>query len=109
MHVVVVKRPLYERHPWVARSLYKAFEESLRYAYEDLRHRNALKVMLPWLDEHVRETLAVLGEDYWAYGLERNRHVLDRFAAYSHQQGLARERWAPEQIVLGQASDGFLL
>ncbi|MEV0388298.1 ABC transporter substrate-binding protein [Nonomuraea sp. NPDC050643] len=109
MHTVVVRRGLYERHPWIARSLYKAFEESLRLAYEELLHRNALKVMLPWLHDHVRETLDVLGEDYWAYGLERNRHVLDRFAAYSHEQGLAKRRWAPEQVVLGQASDGFRL
>jgi 4,5-dihydroxyphthalate decarboxylase len=109
MHTVVIKRPLYERHPWIARSLYKAFEASLQLAYEDLMHRSALKVMLPWLHDHVAETLDVLGPDYWAYGLERNRHVLDRFAAYSHEQGLAKQRWTPEQIVLPQASDSFRL
>ncbi|TYB70290.1 ABC transporter substrate-binding protein [Nonomuraea sp. PA05] len=109
MHVVVVRRELYERHPWIARSLYKAFDESLRLALEDLLHRNALKVMLPWLHDHVRETLDVLGDGYWAYGLEPNRHVLDRFAAYSHEQGLAARRWAPGQIVLGQASESYVL
>ncbi|WP_405149610.1 hypothetical protein OG589_15100 [Sphaerisporangium sp. NBC_01403] len=109
MHTVVIRRSIHERHPWVARSLCKAFEESLRLAYEDLLHRNALKVMLPWLHDHVRETLDVLGEGFWDYGLERNRHVLERFARYSHEQGLARRVWAPEEIVLASASDGFRL
>jgi 4,5-dihydroxyphthalate decarboxylase len=109
MHTVVIKRALFERHPWIARSLYKAFEESLRLAYEDLLLRNALKVMLPWLHDHVRETLDVLGEGYWDYGLERNRHVLDQFARYSHEQGLAKRRWKPEEIVLAEADDTFRL
>ena len=80
MHVLVVKRALYDRHPWIARSLYKSFDESLRLAREDLGHRNALKVMLPWLAEHVAEADGVLGADHWSYGLERNRHVLETFA-----------------------------
>lgn len=107
MHTVVVRRSLYERHPWIARSLYKAFEESLRLAQADLRHRNALKVMLPWLQEHVTEVRDVLGDGYWDYGLEPNRHVLEVFARYSHEQGLAARRWSPEDIVLASASDSF--
>jgi 4,5-dihydroxyphthalate decarboxylase len=107
MHTVVIKRPLYERHPWIARSLYKAFEESLRLALADLRQRSALKVMLPWLAEHVAEVRDVLGDGYWGYGLEPNRQVLEVFARYSHDQGLAARRWSPEEIVLASASDGF--
>jgi 4,5-dihydroxyphthalate decarboxylase len=48
MHTVVIRPELHEQHPWLARSLTKAFTESLELAYADLRHRNALKVMLPW-------------------------------------------------------------
>jgi 4,5-dihydroxyphthalate decarboxylase len=107
MHTVVVRRRLYEQHPWIARSLYKAFDESLRISYADLRHRNALKVMLPWLQEYVAETLDVLGDGYWDYGLERNRHVLEAFTRYSHEQGLASRRWSPEEVVLAEAADSF--
>ncbi|MFC4587792.1 substrate-binding domain-containing protein [Sphaerisporangium corydalis] len=109
MHTVVIKKAVHERHPWVARSLTKAFDASLRLAYEDLTHRNALKVMLPWLHDHVRETLDVLGAGYWDHGLERNRHVLERFAGYSHEQGLANRRWTPEELFLPSASDSFRL
>jgi len=109
MHTVVIRRELYDRHPWLARSLYKAFEESLRIAESGLRQRGALKVMLPWLQHHVTETVAALGDGYWDYGLDRNRHVLAKFAEYSHDQGLAKQVWTPEEIVLPQAADGFTL
>ncbi|HVV09804.1 ABC transporter substrate-binding protein [Amycolatopsis sp.] len=109
MHTVVLRRELHERHPWLARSLTKAFTGSLRLAYEDLTHRNALKVMLPWLQHHLAETLDALGPGYWDYGLERNRHVLETFARYSHEQGLASRVRTAEEIVLASASDEFRL
>jgi 4,5-dihydroxyphthalate decarboxylase len=109
MHTVVLRRELYERHPWLARSLYKAFTESLRIAQDDLRQRGALKVMLPWLQHHLTETIDLLGAGYWDYGLDPNRHVLAKFAEYSHDQGLAKNLWTPESIVLTQAADGFRL
>jgi 4,5-dihydroxyphthalate decarboxylase len=109
MHVVVLRRELHEAHPWLARSLYKAFAESLRIAEADLRVRNALKVMLPWLEQHLVETERVLGRGYWSYGLEENRHVLETFARYSHDQGLASRVRTAEEIVLPQASDGYKL
>jgi 4,5-dihydroxyphthalate decarboxylase len=109
MHTVVLRRELYERHPWIARSLTKAFIRALDLAYADLAQRNALKVMLPWLEEHLAETLDALGAGYWDYGLERNRHVLETFARYSAEQGLASRPRPAEEIVLAQASDGFLI
>jgi 4,5-dihydroxyphthalate decarboxylase len=51
----------------------------------------------------------VLGDDYWDYGLERNRHVLEVFVRYSHEQGLAARRWLPDEILLPSASDSFQL
>jgi len=109
MHTVVVRRELHERHPWVSRSLTKAFTESLRLAYADLRHRNALKVMLPWLQQHLAQTEGALGGGYWDYGLEANRHVLDTFARYSHEQGLAARVRTAEEIVLASADDSYRL
>lgn len=78
-------------------------------AQDDLRQRRALKVMLPWLQHHLAETITALGTDYWDYGLDHNRHVLTKFAEYSYNQGLAKKLRAPEDIVLPQAADGFRL
>jgi 4,5-dihydroxyphthalate decarboxylase len=109
MHVIAVKRPLFERHPWIARSLTKAFGSALDIAYADLTQRNALKVMLPWLAKHLDETISVLGPGYWDYGLDANRHVLETFSRYSYEQGLAAKPRPAEEIVLAQASNSFVL
>jgi 4,5-dihydroxyphthalate decarboxylase len=109
MHTVVVKRALHEREPWIAQSLTKAFGQSLQIAYQDLRERGALKVMLPWLAEHLAEAQDALGPGYWDYGLEPNRHVLETFARYSFEQGLAARRYAPEEMFAPGALESFRL
>ncbi len=109
MHVIAIRRSLYEGHPWIARSLTKAFGAALEIAYADLAQRNALKVMLPWLARHLDDTTRVLGPRYWDYGLEANRHVLETFSRYSHEQGLASRPRAAGEIVLAAADDSFLL
>src|SRR5713101_9879603 len=35
MHTVAIRRRLYEEHPWIAMSLYKAFAQSQRETYDD--------------------------------------------------------------------------
>jgi 4,5-dihydroxyphthalate decarboxylase len=109
MHVVAVRRSLHEQHPWIARSLTKAFGAALDIAYADLAQRNALKIMLPWLARHLDDTISVLGPRYWQYGLEANRHALETFSRYSHQQGLASRPRRAEEIVLAAADDSFVL
>ncbi len=109
MHTVAIKRALYERHPWIARSLIKAFEQSLELAYQDLKERSALKIMLPWLQAHLTETLEVLGSGYWDYGIEANRHVLEAFTRYSYDQGLAKRLLTAEELFADGADDGFQL
>src|SRR5690606_38257827 len=49
MHTVVMRRDLYESNRSLAQSLYKAFVEAQRYAYQDLRETAALKIMHPLL------------------------------------------------------------
>lgn len=109
MHTIVIRRSLHEQHPWLARSLTKAFDAALKVAYADLAQRNALKVMLPWLDRHVADTIEVLGDGYWDYGVERNRTALETFSRYHHEQGLSSRARRAEEIVLASAADSFLL
>ncbi len=109
MHLVVIRREVLAREPWIARSLLKAFEAARAAARDDLMYRSSLKVMLPWLADHVDETVAALGEDYWTYGIEENRHVLETFLRYSHEQGLAARRYAPEEIFVPSTASTFVI
>ena len=107
MHTVAIRRELYEAHPWVAMSLYKAFVQAQKIAYEDLYQTAALKTMLPWLTAHVEEARRELGEDFWPYGFHSNRHVLDTFLRYHHEQGLSKRRLKPEDLFAKETLETF--
>jgi 4,5-dihydroxyphthalate decarboxylase len=107
MHTVVIRRDLYASHPWVAQALYKAFVSAKAIAYQMYSQTAAMAAMLPWLTAHVEEAKREMGEDWWPYGLEPNRHVLDTFLRYHHEQGLSKRRRTPEELFAPETLQGF--
>ena len=107
MHTVVIRRDVYEKNPWVAQSLYKALSASKARAVEMYQQTAALPAMIPWLIAHVEETRREMGEDWWPYGLEPNRHVLDTFLRYHHEQGLSKQRRKPEDLFARETLESF--
>ena len=107
MHTVVIRRELYERNRWIAQSLAKAFAQAQRKTYEHLNTSMALTAMLPWQSAHVEEARALLGEDWWPYGFAANRHVLETFLRYHHEQGLSKRRLAPEELFAPETLESF--
>jgi 4,5-dihydroxyphthalate decarboxylase len=107
MHTVVIRRDVYEQNRWVAQSLYKAFIEAQKRTYDDLLVTAAHKAMLPWLSAHVEEARALMGDDFWSYGLERNRATLATFLRYHHEQGLSKKLLAPEELFAPEAMESF--
>jgi 4,5-dihydroxyphthalate decarboxylase len=98
MHLIVVRRPLLDQHPWVAQSLSKAFEAAKVLAYKDLRETTQLKYMVPWLTAAAEDARALMGEDFWPYGLEANRTTLETFLRYSHEQELIVDLPSPSEL-----------
>jgi 4,5-dihydroxyphthalate decarboxylase len=86
MHLVVIRRDLYERERWIARSLYDAFVESKRRARMRMRYAGSLSTMLPWLIDDVEEIDAVFGGDAFPYGIEANRATLQALVTYMVEQ-----------------------
>jgi 4,5-dihydroxyphthalate decarboxylase len=109
MHTVVIRRELYRAQPWVAQSLFKAFAEAQRKTYRDLTHTHAYAAMLPWLAAHVEETRRELGEEWWPYGFQANRHVLDTFLRYHHEQGLSPRRLAPVDLFAPETLQSYVI
>jgi 4,5-dihydroxyphthalate decarboxylase len=75
--------------------------------YRGLEETAAHKAMLPWLTAHVEDTQQTFGADWWAYGLEPNRHVLETFLRYHHEQGLSKRRLAPEELFAPETLEAF--
>ena len=107
MHVVALRRALWRDNPWMAQSLFKAFVASQQITYEGLRETAALKTMLPWQTAAVDEVRREMGDDWWPYGLPPNRHVLETFLRYHHEQGLSKRLLAPEELFAPQTFESF--
>ena len=105
MHMVVLKREVYERAPWIAQSLYKAFVQAKAAGAERLREIGPSFAGLPWLQKHLEETDALLGTDPYPYGLQPNRAVLATFLQYSREQGLLDRTIAVEDLFAPETHD----
>jgi 4,5-dihydroxyphthalate decarboxylase len=107
MHTVAIRREVYEKNRWIAQSLYKAFAAAQRATYEDLYVTAALKLMLPWLTAEVERTRALMGDDFWPYGLAKNRETLATFLRYHHEQGLSKRLLQPEELFAPETLEEF--
>lgn len=98
MHVVGIRKTLLEQHPWLANAVYKAFEQAKRFALEKLADTSATKVTLPFVEEQLKAAKALMGEDYWSYGVDRNRKTLEAFVHHHHKQGLSARLMSVDEI-----------
>jgi 4,5-dihydroxyphthalate decarboxylase len=109
MHTVVLRRDVYERYPWAAVSLYKAFSQAKNLALRALEEADALAISLAWSVSYSEQERALRGpDDLWAYGFEPNRHVLEALKSYLGEQGLlendfpVEDAFAPSALSLSR-------
>ena len=98
MHLLGIRRSLAEAHPWLPYAVVKAFERSKAVALERLGDTSATKVTLPFVEEQLEAARALMGDDFWSYGLAPNRHVLERFLRQHHAEGLSSRLLTPEEL-----------
>jgi 4,5-dihydroxyphthalate decarboxylase len=97
MHTLLVRTRVLEEHPWVARSLFDAWEASKRLCYEHQQwqrmHMTSLFYRALWEEEH-----ALAGDDPYRWGFRATRHEIDRLLEHAHRQGLTPQRHQPEDL-----------
>jgi 4,5-dihydroxyphthalate decarboxylase len=98
MHLVGIRKELVQKYPWLPTSVYKAFCEAKALAMIDLLDVNALMVSLPWLIPETEDTMAVMGKDFWAYGIDENMREISALAQYLHEQGLIDRKVTVEEL-----------
>ncbi len=97
-HVIVMKKALAEREPWIALSLYQAFVDAQRYADEMWR----IEKMLSLVDSMfcLEQQLAAYGPDPFVHGLPPNRKNLETFLRYAHEQGNISRRIPVDELFV---------
>jgi 4,5-dihydroxyphthalate decarboxylase len=98
MHVLGIRRELAEKHPWLPSAVYKAFEQAKQVGLEKLSDTSATKATLPFVEERLKEARDLMGQDFWSYGVEPNRKVLDYFLEQHHREGLSSRRVSVDEM-----------
>jgi 4,5-dihydroxyphthalate decarboxylase len=102
MHIIVIRRAIYERHPWVAAALTNAFQSAKGRAYE--RFDEAL-YPLPWLNLDFEYARRIIGRDIYSYGVKQNLATLEAATLFSYEQGLTRRKLDVNELFARESLD----
>jgi 4,5-dihydroxyphthalate decarboxylase len=84
-HLVILRRDVWEREKWIARSLTEAFN---RCNGQFAAAQRRFPYVSPWLDIELEETEALMGADFHADGFEKNRQMVETFCRQAHALGI---------------------
>jgi 4,5-dihydroxyphthalate decarboxylase len=107
MHVVAIRRDVFDRHPWVAMNLCAALEEAKRRSVARALDVTAARFPVPWGYAHAASARALFGDDLFPYGVEPNRPTLEAFLGFAHEQGVCRRRLAVEELFPREVRSRF--
>ena len=107
MHVIAIKRDVFDAHPWIAMNLFDTFEEAKRRSYERVLSLTASRIPIPWGFEFARRAQKLFGDDWMPYGLEANRTTLEAFLRFSFEQGTTCRHLAPEELFPEELTGRF--
>jgi 4,5-dihydroxyphthalate decarboxylase len=105
MHGIGVRRNLVEAHPWLPRSVYKAFLEAKMMALARFRETGSLAVSHPWISDERDRLVRLMGSDFWPYGIEPNRVSLEAMVRYAREQGLISRQVSIDELLYTNVSD----
>ena len=98
MHIVGIRRSLVEQHPWLPVNVLNAFIEAKAICYTNLAKVGHLFTTLPWPVDEFEAAKALMGDDYWPYGVHANADVIEAMCRYSFEQGLTARRLTAEDL-----------
>ena len=113
-HITVVRESILEEHPWVASSLYQAFEEAKTLCMQRLYNQSTgglwsggAPSMLVFGRKDLEEQRKVFGDDPFIYGIKANAKAIEMVQRFSVEQGLTQKKqpWSelfPEEILLAE-------
>ena len=93
-----MRRDLYEENRWLARNLYKAFNQARELSLARILDRQASRYFVPWLPDYASANRELLGKDYFPYGVEENRTCLETYLRWCTEQGITKRHLEPEDL-----------
>jgi hypothetical protein len=103
MHTVVVRKDVLEVNPGLAQAVYKGFCDAKDHVvkeYEFGHIFNNMATMFPWFSHLLEEDKALLGPDWWPYGINANRKALETLLRYQYEQGITNRLFKVDEIFV---------
>lgn len=103
MHTVVIRKDLLTKNVGLAKAVYQSFCEAKEAAVKDYEHGlifNNVGTRFPWFSNLINEDRAVLGQDWWPYGMGANRKAVDLVLRYHYEQGVTDRLYKIEDIFV---------
>jgi len=100
MHLVVIKRNKVDQNPFIAKSLFNAFNESKNIALTRMKNLAALRYMMPWLADDLDEIDQIFDGDPWRYGVDHNKKCIDTLVSYMVEQGIIAKSLSWQDLFL---------
>ena len=98
MHAVAIKKAVLKENPWLSAAIFKAYSQAKQMSYEHMAKAAWIYDMLPWYGQELEETQALMGDNFYSYGIKPNRKTLEALFRYSHLQGLANRELTIEEL-----------
>jgi 4,5-dihydroxyphthalate decarboxylase len=98
MHAVVIRNSLVEQNPWLPKAVFDAYSKAKKLMYDHLNKMGWATISLPWVAQEIEETRALMGDNYYSYGVKPNRKALEALFQYSYEQGLATRKLTIEEL-----------
>lgn len=98
MHVLAVKKDWIQRDPELPHKLFELFAAAKKWARQWKSTTPSL--IMAWTEKHLDEESRIFNGDPWAYGLEENRHVIEKFLTYCYGQGVSGRKISPEELFV---------
>ena len=99
MHMVVIRRAIYEKDPSLAVRLAEGFETAKHLSFEG--YAEGLSC-LPWIHLDFEYARQVLGDDVYPYGVKKNLATLEAATLYSNEQGLTRRKFSVDELFAAE-------
>jgi 4,5-dihydroxyphthalate decarboxylase len=98
MHLIAMRRAVFEQHPWIAMNILVAAEEAKRRSLERIGAIGIAAVPMPWASGFLEECAQTFGPDPFPYGLDANRKTLDAFCRFAHAQHITARPMTPDDL-----------
>jgi 4,5-dihydroxyphthalate decarboxylase len=104
MHLMVLRRGLYEQDRNLARRLTEAFEAAKNVAFQGYQEGLC---SLPWVNLDLEYARQMIGKDVFPYGVKNNRPTLEAATQYSCEQGFTARKFEIEELFAKETFDLF--